>query len=113
MSAPVDLTPFGPLGFFPFRGTVKDALFVDGSPVLLLFGERHTLKPFIRANILNAIDLWDRGLVGCVGVEGPWPDEPACCGTKPLTKVLEELKEEADAMTEKLVDGLLSRFPAK
>lgn len=113
MPGPVDLTPFGPLGSFPFRETVKGAQFVEGSSVLLLFGERHTLKPFIRANILNAIDLWDRGLVACVGVEGPWPEEPAWCGTKLLPKVLEELKEESDATTEKLVDGLLSRFPPK
>jgi hypothetical protein len=113
MPAPVDLTQFGPLGSFPFRGTVKQAQFVQGSPVLLLFGERHTLKPFIRANILNAIDLWDRGLVTCVGAEGPWPEEPAWCGTKLLPKILEELKEEPSVTTEKLVDGLLSRFPSK
>jgi hypothetical protein len=113
MPAPVDLTPFGPLGSFPFRGTVKCAQFVEGSPVLLLLGERHSLKPFIRGNILNAIDLWDRGLVSCVGVEGPWPEEPSWCGTKLLPKILEELKEEPGATTEKLVDGLLSRFPPK
>jgi hypothetical protein len=113
MPAPVDLTPFGPLGSFPFRGTVKGARFVEASPVLILLGERHTLKTFIRANILNAIDLWDRGFVACVGVEGPWPEEPAWCGTKLLPKVLEELKEESGAMTETLVDGLLSRCPPK
>jgi hypothetical protein len=113
MSTPLDLTPFGSLGSFRFRGKLKRAQFVDGSPILLLFGERHSLKPFIRANILNAIELWDRRLVACAGVEGPWPEEPACCGMQLLSNVLQELQEETDATTEKLVDGLMSRLPAK
>src|SRR5262249_34379855 len=43
--------------------------------LLLLFGERHSLKPFIRDTGLNVVDLDKLGGLSCVGVEGDTNNE--------------------------------------
>jgi hypothetical protein len=70
MGTEIDLTRFGLGGVFCPRGTVMSFRVESRSPPLFLFGERHTVKPFILANLLNAIDLAGLGAVACVGTEG-------------------------------------------
>jgi hypothetical protein len=64
----IDLTRYG-AGVFNCRGTVQSQR-SSGRRLLLLFGERHSLKPFIRDALLNVIELDRLGVLSCVGVEG-------------------------------------------
>jgi hypothetical protein len=71
----IDLKRYG-AGTFNCRGTVWSKR-LDGQRLLLLFGERHNLKPFIRETLLNVIELDKLGVLSCVGVEGhPQKDIP-------------------------------------
>jgi hypothetical protein len=69
MATAIDLTPFGFPHVFNCRGTIKSQR-RGGERLLFLFGDRHTIKPYIRENVLNAVDLCKLGIVSSVGVEG-------------------------------------------
>ena len=70
MTTPISLEQFGCPPVFNCRGTIKSHNPGRGQRLLFLFGERHGIKPFIKLNLLNAIDLCDLGILSCVGVEG-------------------------------------------
>lgn len=70
MPQTIDLAEFGLAGRLELRGTVKSRRTSPGSPPLFLVGERHSVKPYIHANLLNVISLADLGVISCVGVEG-------------------------------------------
>ena len=52
----IDLTRYG-VGVFNCRGTVWSKR-LDGQRLLLLFGERHSLQPFIRESLLDERQLY-------------------------------------------------------
>jgi hypothetical protein len=102
MSSQIDLTCYG-AGVFNCRGTVWSKR-LDGQRLLLLFGERHNVKPFIRDSLLNAIELDKLGVLSCVGVEGhPGKEIPGWEATREF-KVLEAAHAGDD---EKMVEGML------
>ena len=71
----IDLRHYG-AGIFNCRGTEWSKR-LEGQRLLLLFGERHSVKPFIHETLLNVIDLDKLGVLSCVGVEGnPRTDIP-------------------------------------
>src|SRR5262249_26645814 len=77
-----------------------------------LFGDRHTTKPLIRNNILNAIDLWNRRILSFVGVEGLFKkDEPVWCYQTRLEDIYKDLRNQHGDMNDKLVEGLLASLP--
>jgi hypothetical protein len=69
MATAIDLSSFGFPHVFDCRGSIKSQR-RGGTRLLFLFGDRHTIKPYIRENVLNAVDLCKLGVVSCVGVEG-------------------------------------------
>jgi hypothetical protein len=98
----IDLTRYG-AGVFNCRGIVQSQR-PRGRLLLLLFGERHSLKPFIRDTLLNVIDLDKLGVLSCVGVEGH-PDKDIPGGE--ACRAFESLQKEHGADDEKLVEGML------
>jgi hypothetical protein len=98
----IDLTRYG-AGVFSCRGTVWSKR-LDGERLLLLFGERHSVKPFIRESLLNAIELDKLRVLSCVGVEGhPGKDIPGWEATREI-KALQAAHAGDD---EKIVEGML------
>jgi hypothetical protein len=72
--------------------------------LLLLFGERHSLKPFIRDTLLSVIELDRLGLVSCVGVEGhPGKDIPGWVAQR----AFESLPSDQGGRDEDVVEGML------
>ena len=78
MNPAIDLSRFG-ISSERLRGTVVSHS-LTGPRLILLFGERHTIRAGIKAHLLNALTLFDSGRISCVGVEG-WKDssEPVPC----------------------------------
>jgi hypothetical protein len=82
----------------------------EGSRLLFLFGERHSIKPYIRQNLLNTVELCNLGIIACVGVEGrPDADNPDFPGHR-LKHEHEKLKAQHGENVEKIIDGLLATF---
>jgi hypothetical protein len=111
MTTPIDLARFGCPAVFNCRGTLKSHRPGGGQRLLFLFGERHGIKPFIKLNLLNAIDLCDLGVLSCVGVEGrPLEDGEAF----PAPEVAQEFRsqqEQHGGNVEAVIDGMLGWFP--
>jgi hypothetical protein len=100
--AQIDLTRYS-AGIFTCRGTVWTKR-LEGRRLLLLFGERHGLKPFIREALLNAIELDKLGVLSCVGVEGhPNKDIPG----SEARQSFQELQATHADDDEKMVEGML------
>jgi hypothetical protein len=109
MTTPINLDAFGYPVIFNCRGTIKSHR-LGGQRLLLLFGERHGIKPYIKLNLLNAVDLCDLEVLSCVGVEGrPMEDgEPF-----PHPDVLQEFQSQRGlhgSNTEAVIDGMLRWF---
>jgi hypothetical protein len=104
MTIQIDLSQFSsPTGMFNFCGTIA-AQRIAGPRLLFLFGERHSLKPFIRHTLLNVIELDKLGVLSCVGVEGhPDTDIPGW----EAQRAFESLQKEHGADDEKMVEGML------
>jgi hypothetical protein len=106
MINPIELTRFRLSGVFKCRGTIKSKR-LSGRRLLFLFGERHGIKPFIRLNLLNAVDLDKLGALSCVGVEGhPTNDVPG----QDAIKGFGELKTIHPGDDEKIIEGMLRSF---
>jgi hypothetical protein len=98
----IDLTPYG-AGVFQCKGTLQTKRLI-GHRLLLLFGERHSLKPFIRDTLLNVVRLDKLGVLSCVGVEGhPSSDFPGY----EAEQAFRELHKEHDGNEEKLIGDML------
>jgi hypothetical protein len=104
----VNLVPFGIPSGFQIRGSVVSHR-LDGRRLLILFGERHSVKASIRANLLNAVDLANLNAVSCVGVEG-WSDpcDPFPC--EDMRQMYQEEKAKHEINVQALVDGILQRY---
>jgi hypothetical protein len=103
MAVRIDLTLAGGPADFSCRGTVQSQ-WLGGQRLLLLFGERHSLKPFIRDTLLNVIKLADLGVLSCVGVEGhPGTNIPG----RDAQRAFEALQKENGADDEEVVEGML------
>jgi hypothetical protein len=98
----IDLQRYG-AGIFDCRGTLQSKR-LDGERLLLLFGERHSLKPFIRETLLNALELDKLGVLSCVGVEGhPDKDIPG----SEAKRAFEAMQAEHAGDDKKIVEGML------
>jgi hypothetical protein len=106
MAVSIDLTLAGGSASFGCHGTIQSQR-LGGRRLLLLFGERHSLKPFIRDTLLNVIELDKLGLLSCVGVEGhPGKDIPGW----ETQRRFESLQRESGGDNEKMVEGMLRAF---
>jgi hypothetical protein len=104
----VNLAKFGIPANFQIRGTVVSHQ-LDGRRLLFLFGERHSIKAGVRANVLNAVELSNRDAISCVGVEG-WidPCDPSSCAD--VKQLCEEEKAHHGNNVEALIEGILQRY---
>src|SRR6516165_5513393 len=103
MAATIDLAMAGGPAAFTCRGTIQSHR-LGTRRLLLLFGERHSLKPFIRNTLLNVIELDKLGLLSCVGVEGhPDQDMPGW----EAKRAFESLQTEYSGDDEKMVEEML------
>jgi hypothetical protein len=109
MTTPIKLDQFGYPITFNCRGTIK-SLRLGGQRLLFLFGERHGIKPYIKLNLLNAVDLYDLGVLSCVGVEG----RPMADGeTFPRPDVVQEFQSQQrqyGGNTEAIIEAMLRWF---
>jgi hypothetical protein len=65
----IDLADFGfPGSTFSYHGEIISRR-QDGGRLLFRFNEVHTDREVVRFNIMNALELWGLGILGCVGVE--------------------------------------------
>jgi hypothetical protein len=104
---PIDLSRYGK-GNFNCRGTLQSKN--PGDRLLLLFGERHSLKPFIRDTLLNTIELDKLGVLSCVGMEGcPSREIPG----SEARRAHEALKKEHGDNDELIVEGMLRAFKGR
>ena len=103
----MNLAKFGIPSDFQIRGSVVSHR-LDGRRLLFLFGERHSIKAGIRANLLNAVELSNLNAVSCVGVEG-WadPSDPFPCAD--MRQVYEEEKAKHGDNVQALFEGILQR----
>jgi hypothetical protein len=105
VTTPIDLAQFGLTGIFNCRGTIVSQR-LAGRRVLFLFGERHNVMPFIRDNLLNALELDKLGALSCVGVEGhPTGDFPGADTTRTFETLRVALPDE-----EEIIEEMLRRF---
>jgi hypothetical protein len=106
---PIDLAPFGCTGVFNCRGRVASSR-LDGRRLLFLFGERHSIKPYIREHLLNVVDLCKLGAISCVGVEGRPGDESARFPGHEATAAFEEQKANCGGDVQTIIESMLSGF---
>lgn len=103
MAMTIDLTLAGGPADFRCYGTIQSQR-LGSRRLLLLFGERHSLKPFIRDTLLNVIKLNKLGVLSCVGVEGhPGKDIPGW----EAQRTFASLRSEHGGDDEKMVEGML------
>jgi len=106
----INLTKFGIPTDMQIHGTITSHK-LDGCRLLFLFAERHTIKPGIRDHLMNAVNLCDRGLISCIGVEG-WMDATTPCPCDEVKRIYEEQKNQArDIAT--IIDGILKAYPRR
>jgi hypothetical protein len=106
MAVTIDLTLAGGPADFKCRGTIQNHR-LGNRRMLLLFGERHCLKPFVRNTLLNVIELDRLGMLSCVGVEGhPQKDIPGW----EAERAFESLQKEHGGSNEKMVEQMLRAF---
>jgi hypothetical protein len=110
MTTPIDLARFGCPAVFNCRGTVKSQR-PGGERLLFLFGERHGIKPFIKLNLLNAIDLCDLGVLSCVGVEGRPLEEGESLPPPDVAYEFQSEQRRHGNNTEAIIEGMLGWFP--
>jgi hypothetical protein len=108
MTEKIDLTQFGLTGVFHVRGTLMSRRAESGSPPLFLFGERHSLKQYILANLQNAVDLANLGAISCVGTELIRSDPTADASAAVL---FQDLQKKLQPNTEAVIAELLRSFP--
>jgi hypothetical protein len=102
-----DLTRFGGPSTMQLRGcSVKESL-NKGDKLLFLFGERHTIKPYISRNILNAIALHDANALSCIGVEGEIVDNASWPHWDDMKAAYSHVNTRNLEILEQIVDGLL------
>jgi hypothetical protein len=107
MNPIVDLARFG-IDTHRLKGSVVSHS-LTGRRLLFLFGERHTIRAGIKANLENALVLFDSGAISCVGVEG-WkdPSEPVPCPI--FTELYDGLKARHGINEEAIITGLLQNY---
>lgn len=107
MNPTIDLARFGIVSE-QLRGTVVSHS-LSGRRLLFLFGERHTIRAGIKAHLLNALTLFDSGVISCVGVEG-WkePSEPVPCET--IADLFNKQKAQHGNSEEAVIEGVLRGY---
>jgi len=103
MASTLDLTLAGGPVDFKCRGTVHSQR-LGGRRLLILFGERHSLKPFIRNTLLDVIELDKLGVLSCVGVEGHPGRE--ILGSE-ARRAFDILRSDNNGGDERMVEGIL------
>jgi hypothetical protein len=106
----INLDQFGCQAAFNCRGTIKSHR-PGGLRLLFLFGERHGIKPFIKLNLLNAIDLCDLGVLSCVGVEGRPLEDGETFPAPDVAQEFQSQQEQHGGNVEAVIDGMLKWFP--
>jgi hypothetical protein len=109
MTTPIGLDSFGNPAVFNCRGTIKSRR-LGGQRLLFLFGERHSIKPFIKVNLLNAVDLCDLGVLSCVGVEGRPLEDGEPFPAPDVVREFQSQQGQHDGNVEALIDGMLTWF---
>src|SRR4051812_29633064 len=103
MPVTIDLTLAGGPADFRCRGTLQSQR-LGSRRLLIQFGERHSLKPFILNTLLNVVELDQLGVLSCVGVEGhPDKDIPGW----EAQRAFESLRREKGGDDEKMVQEML------
>src|SRR4051812_45182091 len=105
MTTPINLDQFGCSAVFNCRGTIKSYR-LGGQRLLFLFGERHGIKPYIKLNLLNALDLHDLGVLSCVGVEGRPMDDGEVFPHQDVMQEFESQQRQHGTNTELIVEGM-------
>jgi hypothetical protein len=107
MGLTVDLTKFGiPNG--KLKGTVI-SYNLTGKRLLLLFSERHTIRVGVKAHLLNALQLFDVGVISCVGVEG-WKDPTCPVPCDLILELFHRHKVQHGDNEEAIIEGLLHDY---
>jgi hypothetical protein len=106
---PIELTRFGCAGVLQCRGRVASSR-LDGPRLLFLFGERHSIRPYIREHLLNVVELCKLGAISCVGVEGRPGDESAPFPGPEATAAFEGQKARCRSDVPAIIEGMLSWF---
>jgi hypothetical protein len=110
MTTTIKLDCFGCSTAFNCRGTIKSQR-LGGPRLLFLFGERHGIKPFIKLNLLNAIDLCDLGVLSCVGVEGRPLEDGEAFPAPDVAQEFQSQQEQHGGNVEAVIDRMLKWFP--
>jgi hypothetical protein len=108
----INLQPFGFTAVFHCRGRVVSSRF-DGRRLLFLFGDRHTMKPFIRQHLLNVFELCKLGAISCVGVEGRPKDDTAPFPGTEVEAAFERLRNQFNGDVPAIIEGMLKWFGAR
>lgn len=109
VTTPIDLASFCCTGVFHCRGKVVSSR-LDGPRLLFLFGERHSIKPYIRDHLLNVVDLCKLDAISCVGVEG-WPsDDGAPFPGEDAEAAFNKQKACCRGNVQAIIEGMLSEF---
>jgi hypothetical protein len=109
MARAIKLDQFGCQADFNCRGTIKSQR-VNGRRLLFLFGERHSIKPYIKSNLLNAIHLADLGVLSCVGVEGRPLEDGQAFPRPDVVQEFQSHQRQHGTDAEAVIEGMLKWF---
>jgi hypothetical protein len=104
MNPAVNLSKFG-IPSDDLQGTVISHS-LTGRRLLLLFGERHTIRAGIKAHLLNAVKLFDLRALSCVGVEG-WKDPATPVPCEMMVELYKTQKTQHGENEDAIIEGVL------